>query len=299
MAEGQVSVGASLAYAWTLWRENWRSCWGVLALCALAWTVFVAGQFAGNGDLQQVGFLGVLLTQYPLFGAMFRAARGAPDDSDPDSRPGTLGLQWRRMEFRLVVADLLVSAFVLLIAMLFLLAFFVVLTGVVLSRGMDAQALQAAMPAAGATAQQAEAAWERLFGPNVATAAQLIFLLIVTLVPLFLSIRLSLSLPASALSGRIAVLRTWRLTRGQFWRMFVPMIAVRLPLLLSVLVAWSGAAAGGAATSLPPEEVFAYALLSGVLVGAVTMPLTAGLQAYFYRRLGPLPAEEPKDSAKP
>ena len=34
MADGQVSVGASLVYAWNLWRTNWRTIWGAPATVA-------------------------------------------------------------------------------------------------------------------------------------------------------------------------------------------------------------------------------------------------------------------------
>ncbi len=46
MSDSQVSVGAALSYAWSLWRSHWREIWGVLALNALGCTVLCAGVFA-------------------------------------------------------------------------------------------------------------------------------------------------------------------------------------------------------------------------------------------------------------
>jgi len=104
--------------------------------------------------------------------------------------------------------------------------------------------------------------------------------------------RLFLATPASALSGKVAVLRTWRLTRGSFLNILVSYFIVRLPIILTSIVV--GAAMNGQIVNLTAAQILGYSVLSGIMAGAASAPLTAGLQAYFYKVLGPLAPPEQK-----
>jgi hypothetical protein len=129
-------------------------------------------------------------------------------------------------------------------------------------------------------------------GPQILMAEQAI----VVLASAFVAVRLFLSWPASGLSGHIAVLRTWPLTRGSFWRIFVSYAVVQLPMMLTVILL--GLVLGGQLAAFTPPQTFGFALLSGLLAGAASTPLNAALQAYFYRALGPAPDGGPDGTGR-
>jgi hypothetical protein len=279
MADGQVSVGGALGYAWTLLSQNWRAIWGALALHALAWTVLTAGLLSGNLDLVLAAVVAMRFTKYPVYGSISRAAEGSAGEA---ASPGHLGIEWRAAESRMVAADLLFWVFILIMAMLVSIALSAPLVGVIMNSGGNIAAIDSA-----------DALLRQLgpYGRRIMQFESLLFWMIM----LSIGFRLSLSLIASARSGRVAVLSTWRLTRGQFWRLVGATVLVSIPVLLAVIVAAGGAAeASGAVT---PGEIFIYAILTGVLAGAATTPMLAGVQLYFYRRLGPAPSRS-DDQAK-
>ena len=273
MADSQVSLRASLAYAWDLLRTKWRDIWGALALSALASTVVYAGLFAQNNTLVVAGLPAMLLTKYAIYGAVVRLGFGAEHQDDPEFRPGVMGLQWKRMELRMFGADLLLGAFQLVIGILLAIALTAPLIGVIMSHGA---------PPAGITTP--EQLMQQL-GPNGETIMQVEQFVLWAAIAL-IGIRLSLSLPASAESGRVAVLSTWKLTKGVFWRLAAASIVVALPLI--VILTLIGAATAGPAGEMrrfSPSEAFVFALVCGSWAGAAITPLTAAVQVYFYRRL--------------
>ena len=276
MAEGEISISGALSFAWSLLSHNWRAVWGVLALNALSWTVLFAGMFANRPDLMTAGSLAMLITKYPLYGAIFRLGAGQGADN-PDLKLGAQGLQWRGMELRMFAADILQSVFLVVLVLLVSVAMAAVLMGVLMSHG--GPPLHITTPAD----------LQRALGPQgmqIMALEQLALLLVV----LFVGTRLLLALPASALSGRVAVLRTWRLTRGSFLRLFLAWVVVQAPVWLTFTLA--GAGLNGELTSFTAAQILGYSVLSGALAGAASIPLSAGVQVYFYKALaqpGPAP----------
>jgi hypothetical protein len=273
MSDSQVSVGAALSYAWNLWRGHWRQVWGVLALNALACTVVYAGMFSDKPELVLAGGAGLLFTAYASYGAMIRLAFAADHPDDPQFRLGSLGLQWGRMELRMFAAQLLLLLFLVILALLLVVLVLVPPMAVMMSRGGP-------LPAT-----MTEAQLQQMLGPNGVTALQIGFAA-VQLILFLVYIRLSLYLAATAESGRIAVLRTWRLTRGHFWRIFAATVIIGLP--TAAIISLGGLPADGQPAPLPPGEIFLYSLICGGWAGAAAVPLAAGVQAYFYRILRPL-----------
>lgn len=273
MSDSQVSVGGALSYAWTLWRGHWREIWGVLALNGLAWTVFCAGLFAGNPSLLLGGGLAQMLISLAVYGAVVRLACGADHPDDPDFRLGGLGLQWRRMELRLLGAQLLIYLFA---------AIFLTLLMLVLAAGMMAVMMtrQGPLPAM-MTQQQLQA----MLGPQGMEALQ-ISMGVAQLIMILVLVRLSLSLATTADTGRISVLRTWKVVRGRYWQILAATILIVLPTWL--IMSLAGAQGDSQAAALPPGEMFAYSLICGGWAGAAATPLMAAVQTYFYRKLTPL-----------
>jgi hypothetical protein len=281
MAESEISISGALSFAWSLLSQNWRAIWGVLALNALSWTVLFAGAFSGRQDLVIAGMLAMLVTKYPLYGAVFRLGVGQGAETRPDLKLGAQGLQWRGMELRMLGADFLVWVFTSILFLLMVVALSIVVTGVLASTGVSLLKVTTPQQLLQALGPQ---------GQMVLETAQIgVFLIL-----LFVTARLLLALPASALSGRIAVLRTWKLTRGAILRLLAAWFIVQLPVWVTLTVASAGVT--GELTPFSPAQILSYSILSGVLAGAASTPLTAALQAYFYQALGPLPEPAPKPS---
>jgi hypothetical protein len=273
MSDSQVSVGAALSYAWNLWRGHWRQIWGVLALNALACTVVYAGLFSDNAELVLAGGVSLLFTTFAAYGAMFRLAFAADHPDDPQFRLGSLGLQWGRMELRMLGAQLLLMIFLFILLLLLVILVLTPAMAVMMSKGGP-------LPAT-----MTEAQLKQMLGANGVTALQL-GLAAVQVVLFLVYIRLSLYLSATAESGRISVLRTWKLTRGNFWRIFAATVILYLP--TATIISVGGAPSDGQAAALPPGEIFLYSLICGGWAGAAAAPLAAAVQAYFYRNLKPL-----------
>ena len=271
MSDSQVSVGAALGYAWSLWRTHWREIWGVLALNALACTVLCAGLFANNPLLMLAGMLGLVVTQYPVYGSIFRLAFASDHPGDERFSLAHHGLQWRRMELKMLGAGALVFLFSAALTVLLGLVQVFGLGALLYAHGIPlAQALKGDDPFQAAGAQ----------------GLQLHYISnsIMQLVLIFVWIRLSLAYPATADSDRVQVFRTWKLTRGRFWQLLIATLVLELPsALIMVVGAGAGLALDGRPAPLSPGETFIYSLICGGWAGAAAIPLAAGVQAYFYR----------------
>ncbi|MEI9964800.1 MAG: hypothetical protein WDM92_08870 [Caulobacteraceae bacterium] len=272
-----VSVGASLAYAWSLLSGHWRGVWGVLALSSLDATVYLAGMFAQNPMLIGIGAAALCITALMTNGAFFRLAFADRHGDDAGYKPGPVGMQWGRMEWRMLGAALLLAVFFVILVVLVAIALAAPLIGAIMSKGVSPVTIQ--------NPEQLAA----LIGPKgaaVLAGAQILLDLVV----IFLGVRLALYMAATADSGRIMVLSTWRITRGHFWPILGSMLIVSLP--AAMLVVLAQASAGGAAATpdpLAPAAAFLWGLVGGVAYGAFAIPLTSGVIAYYYRNLAPPP----------
>ena len=109
---------------------------------------------------------------------------------------------------------------------------------------------------------------------------------IIQLVMAFVLIRLALYVPVTADTQKVQLLRTWKLTRGHFWQIFLATIILWLPSLLIIgLGSGAGLSLDGKPATLDPGWTFFFSLACGGWAGAAAMPLAAGVQAYFYRNL--------------
>jgi hypothetical protein len=274
MTESRVSVGASLAFSWNLWVGRWRSIWGVLALTSLAATVYLTGDFAGQIKVEVVGMAAYLVVVLMTNGAVYRLAFAGRHGDDPAFTPGPIGVQWRAMEWRLLGASLLLALFFAILIAVAFVAVAGVAMGVAMNKG-EVAALTTPQALIAALGPQGEMA--------VTILAAIAYVALI-----YVAVRLSLALAATADGGRIAVLKTWKLTKGQVWRILVSMLMIQLPVLfVSVIVAAlarAGASGGmGLATeAMAPAGALSAGLVMGVLTGGVAAPLGAGVLAYYY-----------------
>lgn len=271
MSDDKVTIGGALGYAWSLWTENWRAIWGVLAFYALSTTILNAGQLAKDPRLIAAGCIAALIADFPTNGAIFRLAFAKEAGDRPDFRLGVLGLQWRAMEWRMLAASLLLAVFFIIVGMLAAVAILSVILGLEMARGVPfTTKVDAAQLAA-------------LLGPTGQAAISLVFVVMFAVLA-FLTVRLSLVMVASAVSGKVEVLKTFPLTRGRFWTIFGLRLALWLPaVLLGALLL--GGLGGESGAALPPGPAFAIALVMGVFSAGVLAPLLAAAMAYFYKNL--------------
>jgi hypothetical protein len=278
MADSQVSVGASLVYAWTLLKQHWRAIWAVLALYSLAATVNLAGAYALNNGLMLGGAAAQLLAQLVLYGALFRLALADRHPADPAFALGHAGLQWGGIEWRLLGAGVLFVLFLTIIAVLGVVLVSGVALGIIINHG----------GAAPPTTPQAVLA---ALGPTGQTVVSVLFALVI-LALIYCYIRLSLAFTATADAGKVSVLASWSLTKAHGWRILGALILVQLPLMLieSLIAAAGDSAAPATATPMSAEAAMFSALAIGVVYGCVIAPLSAGVLAYYYRHpSGPPP----------
>ncbi len=138
-------------------------------------------------------------------------------------------------------------------------------------------------------------------------------ILIEELALLYIAVRLTfLLVPVTIAEKRIGILRSWELTSGNFWRIFVIMIAVTAPLIVLILFAeftlffplfkelaarprtQDPAAVGRAVTSMIEfyRPYALYILPISVLLTPLVYGLTLSPAAFAYRALVPLPVED-------
>ena len=279
MADSQVSVGGSLIYAWNLLKQHWRAMWAVLALVSLAGTVDVAGAYAMNNTLLIAGGVAQLITKIVLYGAVFRLAFADRHPADPAFALGHAGLQWGRMEWRLLGAGALLLLFLAIMAVLGLVVVSAVALGIIMNHG----------GAAPPTTPQAVLAALGQDGQTVVS----VVLTLALMGLIYCYVRLSLTFPATADSGKVSVLGSWTLTKSHGWRILGALILLQLPLmLLETLIAAAVGGDGGPGTGAPmsAETAMLSALAIGAVFGCVISPLSAGVLAYYYRHpSGPPP----------
>lgn len=273
MAEGQVSVGASLAYAWGFWRASWRMLWGVLALCALAATVQAAGVYGRNNELLVLGALAQVVIKPMLSGALFRVAFADLHPADPAFEVGHAGVQWRQVEWRLLGAQLLLGVFFVIVFALAFVLCGAVAMGILVNKG------HATPP------QTAEAIMEAL-GPDGRNVVTLV-MLICGVVLFYIYGRLTLAYASTVDTAKITVLKSWPTTRGQVWRILLTLFVIGLPLTLlnTLIVAATDTQGLGGSPVMSPAAALASALAFGVIAGGVVEPMTTAALAYYYRAL--------------
>ena len=245
MTDGSATIGATLRAGLSDVVGAVRDCWAALAIAA-ALSLSAAAMPPG------VRILAVLLPVVIAQGALFRRAFGR--------EAGLKGLRWGRDEWRLLAAQLMIWALLCLIGAILM----VVVGGV---------ALGVARTAAPDFDPGTVAGWRGAFA-SAGPAG-----LVLGLVPLaslailiWLSLRLSLSAPATVQQSGVRVLSAFGLTKGGVGTLFVVGLAIAAPLFALEALLRLAAGPGLAAPTI--------AALGYSFYGA---PAWFGALAHFYR----------------
>lgn len=246
-------VRAAILFA----RANVARVVGVLALVML---LNIAGDAAGGASAIVLTVIATLLGSLMANAALLRLAFASEHPGDPDFKVGPQGFQFGRPELRLLGAILLLTLFFLLaILFLLVLAFILTIALVVAVHG------QAAVPSSA-----------NHLPPDV--QAMLSFLILIFAgALLWAAIRVCLYPAATIANKRIQVFSTWRLTDGNWLRIFAAFLILLLPAIVL---------AGFLKASQPyPALQAGFAVLSAAVNAFVEIPLFCGLYATLYKLL--------------
>jgi hypothetical protein len=276
-----VPVLEAVRAAFAFRKTAWRPVAPVLSAVAVGSALETAGALSGDAGLQSVGTLIYLVSTCMAYAALMRLAFTDERPDDPELKIGKGGFQWTRPEVRLLGVAGLLLLFGLIALSLFI--FLGVLVVMVLMGGGVIQPIQA-----NATPDQIREA----FGPQglaLVSALAMAF----AAVMIFVSIRVGLAPAATIARGRVAVFQTWRLTKGQFWRIFAATLLSSWPMIAAQFIATplvsllSGQASPATPTDLPLVQAAPIAVALAMVLAFVQLPVSVGLTAFLYRGLRP------------
>lgn len=256
--------------AFTFWKTSWRKVLPVLVIAALGSAAYEGALAAHQGGWAIVAYLIYIVAGLMAQGALLRLALAGDQPQDREFRIGPGGVQWRASEWRLLGVTL--SLVFVLFVVFFLVALAVgIFVGVQVARSgiepdpSDPKTLMAAI------------------GPAGLAVLGFAYVVVLGLV-VWIGVRLFLASAATVASRRIVVFDSWRLTRGHSWQIFGSLFLIALPIvLLSV--------AAAVLSALMHVNAFGLNIVVLVLAVVFVLPMTAGLMAYFYRRLATEPVE--------
>jgi hypothetical protein len=241
----------------------WRKAWAALILAGVSIGAFRAAAGWGAGPIWTAAWLGLALGAITVArGALYRSALDRP-------RAGPGGLQWGRVETRLLAVWLLGAVFLFILALLAFVAWLCCAYAVA-SAGTG---FVAADPATWAAAVDGRGRW--VVGAAAGAGAAGL---------LWAEIRLCLAAAATVARERVQVLSAWPMTRRRVWLILVPIVLISLApaALLAALIFLGPRLAGG---SFLIEH--AVNLAQGAVVAGLWLPMHVGLMAYLYRRGDP------------
>ncbi len=247
------SVRAAIGFA----RASVPRVAGVLGLVML---LNIAGDMAGDRFAEAATFVAALLASLMANAALLRLAFADEHAGDPEFRIGRQGFQFGQPELRLLGAGLLLALFGLL-ALLFLLLLVVIFT-VALLVTVHGQTV-------------APTAASKLPPDVQMMLSGLVLVFAVAL--LWVAVRVCLYPAATIAEKRIQVFSTWRLTAGNWWRIFAAFFLLLLPALVLALLL-------GVSQPYPALQA-AFAIASAAVNAFVEVPLFCGLYVHLYRQL--------------
>lgn len=230
---------------------------GVLGLVAL---LNVVSDMAHGWVATALTVIATMLASLMANAALLRLAFAAEHPGEPEFQIGRQGFQFGRPELRLIGAIVLLGLFFLLaILFMLLLAFIFTIALVVAVHG-----------------QKTVPTGPNSLPPDVQAMLSLLILLF-TAGLLWVAVRVCLYPAATIASRRIQVFSVWKLTQGQWWRIFAAFFMLLLPALVL--------AAALAASQHQPAVQTAVAIVSAAVNAFVEIPLFCGLYASLYKQL--------------
>jgi hypothetical protein len=270
------TIGAAFNYIGVAWRQAWLAMAFLVGLQALQEVLRIASPRAA-GIVSFVALIPLIAFGTVALGALYRI--GLERSSDPEFRPGTGGVQWNGLEWRVLGANLLVGVILALVAFV---CFFILIMAVgvsLIGHMNEANAVNAA----GNEMDRLAAVLRLMQGPTglVTLAIGLVSLALL----IWLNAKLSLFAIFAADTRSFDLVKAWTMTRGATWALIVTTLVILVTqALVTAVFGLAGLALAGVAG--------AYAAAIGSLLGAlastaISNPLAAGMQVAVYRARRP------------
>ncbi|QGZ64140.1 hypothetical protein [Paraburkholderia acidisoli] len=111
--------------------------------------------------------------------------------------------------------------------------------------------------------------------------------ILISVIWIFVAVRLSLLFPSIATGGPIAFGAAWRDSRGHFWNLFGVVFVAALPVVLAEMILLIGLGIAGASPGVVQTPAWIAALAVGQSIGNIVFALlTTTALAWLYRRYG-------------
>ncbi len=266
------AIGASFGFL----RTGWNRAWGIMLLVVWIAAVIRAVQLL-RPDLAWLSLPGDLVlwvAATAATGALYRIGIGPDHAGDPAFQVGPAGFNWGGVEWRVLVASLVVGV-IFVVLLTFAIIVWAFAFGVsAATQGADIQGLEAAS----GNQQQLAAFLRIMMGPAGVVSTIIAIPIVVGL--LLLGAKLALFAITSADTRSFNFGHAWSLTKGAL----APLIVTGI--VIVVVQAVLGVVAGGIAGAI--GAVSGQARLWGGVAGAalgaaLNAPLVSGLQIYVYR----------------
>ncbi len=241
----------------------WTGAFGALGLCAVAWLTPQVQELSGWGLAAWSVAAG--LTSLVAVGALARLSITDDLDAARALGLGRAGLQMGRPELRLLGAGLLSLIFVAMIVIVLAL----VVLAIFGTAELDVTAIQARD-------------WGRV-GDTWKLGLLAVLAAVAVMVPLFLTVRLALFIPATIGRHQMVSLTAMSLPAGSVGLLFVGLVFTALPKIVLLILVGSGIISG------PVLAVIAILILVGLQAS-----LTIGFLGAAYRQLETWTSSEPK-----
>lgn len=258
-----ISVGEGVKAGYGFILPSWRRAIAALVLYAVTANAYFYTVIAGLAPAAILATLVLtLLASCVVDGGLLRIALD-------HGKPGPGGLQWGRVESRLLGLALLCVVLFSTVSLLLLIVLVMVSIGV---------SLPAKTPASSDIA-----AWMASIG-SIGAAVFCAAMAAAIGVLVWLSVRLCLAQPATVARDRIQLLSSITLTRHGFPILLGVVGAVTLPILAVLGLAAVLRPTDGA---IAPTTALVLAATAGLALALIHAPAKAGALAYLYRRLSP------------
>ncbi len=251
-------TGAAIRSGWSFWKANIARAGGAVGLYTLAGVAVALAPALGWPPPWSMGLVLLqLLLSVMAHGALYRLALEPDHRGSAEYVPGPLGLQWRKAEWRLTGALLLILFFCVLVILALSFLALLAATAIYVVQGAKTVTPTAFLNTPGGLAVL-------LIG--IVGVAALVWTLI----------RLSLAMPATVDSRLVQVFGAWGLTQGRVLDILAAAIVVGLPtIVLTGIVAALRESAPGVAIVIRIAAV--------LLASAVQAPIMVGVYTWFYR----------------
>ena len=274
-----VSIGATISASFRFVGVAWTRAWGILLLWVWLAAIVQAIQLA-RPELTPLTWLIDILAIFvstAAIGAFYRVGVESDHPGDLAYAVGPSGFNWGNLEWRVLLANIVVAVIIGVLLFFAILIWAVVFGVSAAASGATAQGLEAAP---GSAAQMA-AFYHLMLGPAGVVSVIIAIPFLIGL--LFLGAKLALFAVTVADTGKLAFGEAWALTKGALGPLIVTTVVDFLAQTAVVqAVAFIAGVLAGALGQGPQGGLWG-GVAGQIVAVSINGPLVAGMQIYVYR----------------